>query len=74
MNATVRNIAERLLWTVVSAALAAVLAAPVVGVDAVQAAGMAALVALINGVLLVARWRLSVLPDPTTGDRTGPNG
>ena len=64
---TARNIAERLLWTVVSAAAAALIAAPALGIDALQAAGMAALVALVNGVLLVARWRLSVLPDPTSG-------
>lgn len=65
MTETVRNIIERLFWTATSAALAALLAAPVLGVDAAQAAGMAALVATINGVSLVARWRLSVLPDPT---------
>lgn len=65
MNA--RDTLERLLWTFIAAALGNVAAGAIFEVDALQAAGMAGITAAINFVLLVARTRLAVLPDPGTG-------
>jgi len=58
---------ERLVWTAVAAGGASLLAVPVLGVEALPAAGIAALAAVVNYVTLVARARLSVLPDPGQG-------
>lgn len=67
MTPSARDLIERVVWTFVSAALAALAGASVLGIDAAQAALMAGLSAAINAVLVIARWRLSVLPDPGAG-------
>lgn len=61
------QVAERIVWTGVSAGGGALLAGPILGVSAWQAAGVAALSAVVNGVTIFARYRLSVLPDPGEG-------
>lgn len=79
----VRDLLERLVWTFVAAFLGSLLGAPVliaaleaasgatIDVSALQAAVVAALVAGLvataNFVLVIARWRLSVLPNPGEG-------
>jgi hypothetical protein len=63
----VRDTLERLFWTIVAAFVGNLLAGAVFDVDVVMAAGMAAFTAGANFVLLVARARLAVLPDPGAG-------
>lgn len=79
----IRDLLERLFWTFIAAFLASLLGAPVlvaaleaasgttIDVSALQAALVAALVAgmvaVANFVLVLARWRLSVLPNPGEG-------
>lgn len=79
----VRDLIERVFWTFVASFLASLLGAPVliaaleaasgaaIDVSALQAALVAALVAgmvaVANFVLVIARWRLSVLPNPGEG-------
>lgn len=58
---------ERLVWTAVAAAGGGLLGGPLLGVAVWQAAGIAALAAVVNFVTLVARERLSILPDPGDG-------
>ena len=74
---------ERLLWTFVSAAVGSFVATPLtvsivegatdatIDLSAVQAALLSAVaagfIAVMNAVLILARWRLSVLPDPGRG-------
>ena len=67
------DLGERLLWTAVSAFLGTLVAGGVfdVGVSVLAAAGIAAAGAAVNFVLVVARWRLSVLPDPGAGIGVG---
>lgn len=62
----VRDILERLFWTFVATFLGALTAAPLLGlnVTAIQSAAVAGLGAVATGLLAVARWRLSVLPNP----------
>lgn len=64
-----RDTIERLFWTVLAAFLGALAAGPVLSLDltAIEAAGVAALGAGINFVLLIARTRLAALPDPGAG-------
>lgn len=65
----IRDLLERLVWTFVAAFLGALTGAAVLSLDvtALQAAAMAGLGAVANAVLVIARWRLSVLPDPGEG-------
>lgn len=65
----IRDMLERLFWTFVSAFLGALAGAAALSldVDALQAAALAGCGALINAVLVIARWRLSVLPNPGEG-------
>ncbi len=65
----IRDLLERLFWTFVSAFLGALTGSAVLdlGLDAVQVAALAGLGAVANAVLLIARWRLSVLPNPGEG-------
>lgn len=65
----IRDLIERLFWTFVSAFLGALTGAAVfsLDVDALQAAALAGCGALINAVTILARWRLSVLPNPGEG-------
>lgn len=62
-----RDTIERLVWTVVAAFFGNLAAGAVFDVDVVMAAGMAAFTAFVNFVLIVARARLAVLPDPGNG-------
>lgn len=79
----VRDALERLFWTFSAAFLGSLLGAPVllavteavsdVSIDvnalemALVAATMAGLTAVANAVLILARWRLAVLPNPGEG-------
>jgi hypothetical protein len=78
-----RDALERLLWTFVAGFLGALLGSPLlvnvieattdVDLDlslvtmALVSATIAGLVAVANAVLIIARWRLSVLPNPGEG-------
>lgn len=66
-----RDIAERIFWTFVAGFLGALTASPLaqaLGMDlsltALQSAFVAGVAAVATFVLALARWRLSVLPDP----------
>lgn len=63
----VRDLVERVVWTTIAAGLGALVAAPLISIDAIEAAIVAALGGAVNAVLVIARWRLSVLPDPGQG-------
>jgi hypothetical protein len=63
----VKDTLERLWWTVVSAAGGGLLAGPLLSLSVWQAAGVAGLAAAVNFITIVARKRLSVLPDPGAG-------
>lgn len=73
----VRDLLERLVWTFVAAFLTTLLAALAAGAggaidlsaiqSAAAAAALAGLIAVGNFVLVIARWRLSVLPNPGEG-------
>ena len=78
-----RDLAERLVWTFIAAFLSSLLGAPVVldviesvanvtidisaGQAALISATFAGLTAVGNFLLLIARWRLAVLPNPGEG-------
>lgn len=62
-----RDAIERIFWTAVAAAGAAVTGAALFDVESWRAAAMAATAAAIDAVLVIARWRLSVLPNPGAG-------
>lgn len=78
-----RDAFERLLWTFVAGFLGALLGSPILvamielaaGVDvdlsiistALISALLAGLVAVANAILIIARWRLAVLPNPGDG-------
>lgn len=59
-----RDIAERVFWTFIVASLTNLVGVTLLGVDVWKGAAMAGLTAVINAVIAIARWRLSVLPDP----------
>ena len=63
----VRDTAERLVWTVLAAFLGALGVSDAIDISAVQAGIAAAAAAGVNFLLLVARARLSVLPEPGAG-------
>lgn len=79
----VRDLLERVFWTFVAAFLASLLGTPAliavleaasgatIDISALQAAVVAAvlagLAAVANLILVIARWRLSVLPNPGDG-------
>lgn len=67
MSIRIRDLIERVLWTAVAAGLGALVAAPLVDLATLEAAAVAAAAAAVNAVLVIARWRLSVLPDPGGG-------
>ena len=62
-----RDTAERLFWTLVAAFLGALTVSDLLDISALQAAIAAAASAGANFLLLVARARLSVLPEPGEG-------
>lgn len=61
--------AERLVWTFVSAFGGALVGANLIGIDidALQVAAIAGLSAVVNSVTQLARYKLSVLPNPGDG-------
>lgn len=61
------DLVERVVWTTIAAGLGALVAAPLISIDALEAAIVAALGGAVNAVLVIARWRLAVLPDPGAG-------
>lgn len=63
----IRDTFERLFWTVLSAFLGALAVGGVVDISTLDAAIAAAAGAGVNFILIVARWRLSVLPEPGDG-------
>ena len=75
MTFTWNQAAERLVWTFVSAFGGTLVGANLIGmdIDALQVAAIAGLSAVVNAVTQIARWRLSVLPNPGEGlTRPGP--
>ena len=86
----IRDALERLLWTFIAAFLGALLGSPIVlqvieaaadvDVDlsilstALVSATLAGLISVANAVLIIARWRLSVLPNPGSGVPGLPTG
>lgn len=59
-----RDWTERLFWTAVTAALTNIAGASLFSIDVWKAAALTGGAALINGVLGLARYRLSILPTP----------
>lgn len=64
---TVSQYVERLVWTVVAAFLGALTVSDLIGISTLQSGISAAASAGVNFLLLVARDRLAILPDPGTG-------
>lgn len=62
-----RDTLERLVWTFVAGALGAVVGTAVIDIDLWQAAAVAGLGDVASLVLIIARTRLSVLPNPGAG-------
>lgn len=70
-NVQWRDIAERIFWTFIAGFLGALTAPPLaqaIGMDlsmtAVESAFVAGVASVATFLLALARWRLSVLPDP----------
>lgn len=61
------QILERLFWVFISAAAGTLAGAAVFDLPAWQAAAMAGFAAIANALTQIARWRLSVLPNPGEG-------
>lgn len=59
-----RDLIERVFWTGVVSVITNIVGALAFGVDAWKAALLSAMAPTLNAVLVIARWRLSVLPDP----------
>lgn len=64
MTIRTRDIAERVFWTFIVAALANLVGVTFLDVEIWKGAAMAGLSAVINIVVAIGRWRLSILPDP----------
>lgn len=62
-----RDTAERLFWTLVAAFLGALGVSDAIDITALQAGVAAAAAAGVNFLLIVARARLAVLPNPGEG-------
>lgn len=62
-----RDTLERLVWTVIAAALTNLGSVGVLGIEAWQAAALAGFNGAVTFLLLVARQRLAVLPAPGEG-------
>lgn len=63
----IRDLIERVAWTAIAAAGANFTAVALLDVAAWKMGIVTGLVAAINAVTVIARWRLSVLPDPGAG-------
>lgn len=64
---SLRDLAERLVWTAVVAVLTNVAGAALLDVSAWQAAGLSGIAAAIQVVVLYGRQRLAALPNPGDG-------
>jgi hypothetical protein len=64
-----RDMLERLFWTSVTAVLGNVTGAALFEIAVWKAAALTGVMALISGVLVIARYRLSVLPTPGSAIR-----
>ena len=62
-----RDLAERLVWSVVVAALTNLGSVDLLEIAAWKAAALAGINAAVTFIVIVARTRLSVLPDPGAG-------
>lgn len=62
-----RDLLERLFWTIVAAACTNLVGVGILDLDALQAAALAGINGAFTFLFVVARWRLSVLPDPGAG-------
>ena len=62
-----RDTIERLFWTLVSAFIGGLSVSGLIDISATEAAISATAVAAANFVLLIARTRLGVLPEPGAG-------
>ena len=62
-----RDLIERVVWTAIAAALTALIGAPILDVEEWRAAALAGGTSAITAILVIARWRLSILPDPGAG-------
>lgn len=62
-----RDCAERLVWTVIAAFIGGLSIGGILDISTLDAAIAAAATAGVNFILLVARARLAVLPDPGAG-------
>ncbi len=75
MTIPARDLAERTVWTGIQAGTAALAASPVAAAvldvevwrAALALSGGAALTAVLTAVSVIARYRLSILPDPGSG-------
>lgn len=72
----IADLAERLVWTFVAAFTSALLSPPLaeaagrhLSLSVLDSAVLAGASAVVNFVTILARWRLSVLPDPGAGLR-----
>lgn len=63
----IRDFLERLWWTFVVAACANATAAAVFDIAAWKMAAATGLAAVLQALVVFARWRLSVLPNPGDG-------
>lgn len=63
----VRDTLERLFWTVVAAALTNLGSVGLLGIEAWKAAALAGINGAVTFVLVIARQRLAVLPNPGEG-------
>ena len=63
----IRDTLERLVWTFIAGALGAVIGAPLLDLELWQAAAVSGLGDVVALVLIIARRRLSILPDPGAG-------
>ena len=63
----IRDLLERVLWTGVAGVGGGLVGAPLLDYATWKGAVVGGLTAVINAVSVIARWRLSVLPDPGAG-------
>lgn len=63
----IRDLLERCIWTVVAASLTNLGALAVLDLALLEALLLAGVNGFVTYLLVIARWRLSVLPDPGQG-------
>lgn len=62
-----RDLLERVWWTAVAAATANFTAVAILDIAAWKMAVATGIAAGVNAITVIARWRLTVLPDPGAG-------